>query len=451
LGMLPLTCSAVSQLTTYYFLTLWTHSEFDTISKPVLQFGIMPFNRVHYGWIIVFAGAGIMSATSFAPYTFGVFLKPLVLDFGWDRGPLSLVPSIILAAWGLSSIVTGKLSDIYGPRILCTLGGIFLGAGFVLMAHVTTLTQIYVCWGLLPGLATGCCLTPIVTTIPRWFTQKTGLALGIPFAGVGAGALVAPILAQVFVTAFGWRNAFIILGIVAWAIMIPLAQLLRKDPAQMGRKAYGETVDIQGTTTIVRNGGLSLKESMRTFPFWIFATTQFMFMFCLQAIMAHVVPHATDSGIAAIAAAGILSIIAGISIAGKLSMGFIADKIGAVQSLLLCLLLTTLALVWLFFAKEIWAFYIFALAFGLAYGGTATLAPLTSSELFGVKSLGIIFGVLSLCTTIGGALGPATAGYTFDMTGSYNTALIVMATISMIATVLGLVLLKYRRKSKRDY
>jgi sugar phosphate permease len=410
----------------------------------------MLLNRIHYGWVIVLAGAGIMSVTSCASYTFGVFLKPLILDFGWERGPLSLVPSIVLLLWGLSSIVTGKLCDMYGPRILCTLGGIFMGTGFVLMAHVTTLAQVYICWGLLPGLATGCCLTPIVTTIPRWFTQKTGLAIGIPFAGVGAGALVAPLLAQVLTTAFGWRNAFIIFGIVAWIIMIPLAQLLRKDPAQMGRKAYGETVDIQYNITVDRNHGLSLKEALKTFPFWIFGTTQFMFMFCLQAIMAHVVPYATDSGIAAIAAAGILSIIAGISIAGKLSMGFISDRIGAVQSLLLCLLLETLALGWLFFAKEVWAFYIFALAFGLAYGGTATLAPLTSSELFGVKSLGIIFGVLSLCTTIGGALGPATAGYTFDMTGSYNVALIVMGAISVIATVLGLVLLKYGGKPKRD-
>jgi MFS family permease len=167
--------------------------------------------------------------------------------------------------------------------------------------------------------------------------------------------------------------------------------------------------------------------------------------------MAHIVPHATDSGIAAIAAAGILSIIAGISIAGKLSMGFISDKIGVVQSLLVCLLLETLACGWLFFARETWAFYVFALAFGLSYGGTATLAPLTSSELFGVKSLGIIFGVLSLGTTIGGALGPATTGYTFDMTGSYNTALIVIITISMIATIFGLVLLKYRRKSTRNF
>jgi sugar phosphate permease len=221
----------------------------------------MLLKRIHYGWVIVLAGAGIMSATSFASYTFGVFLKPLILDFGWERGPLSLVPSIILLLWGLSSIITGKLCDMYGPRVLCTLGGIFLGAGFILTAHVTTLVQVYLFWGLLPGLSIGCCITPIVTTIPRWFTQKTGLAVGIPFAGVGAGALVSPLLAQMLTTAFGWRNAFIILGIVALVIMIPLAQLLRKDPAQMGRKAYGETVDIQNNITVDRNQGLTLSEA----------------------------------------------------------------------------------------------------------------------------------------------------------------------------------------------
>ena len=409
----------------------------------------MPLNRIHYGWVIVIASAGIMLITSFASYTFGVFLKPIILDFGWERGPLSLVPSIVLAVWGLTSIVTGKLSDIYGPRILCTLGGILMGAGFVLMAHVTTLAHAYICWGLLPGLAVGCCITPIVTTIPRWFTQKTGIAVGIPFAGVGTGALIAPIMAQVLTNAFGWRNTFIVFGIIAWVVMISLAQFLRKDPSQIGQKAYGEVTDIPDHIAVDRNRGLSLTEALKTLPFWIYSTTQFLFMFCLQAIMAHVVPLATDSGVAAIAAAGVLSVIAGISIAGKLSIGYISDRIGAVLSLLLCLLLETLALGWLFFAKDIWAFYIFALAFGLGYGGTATLSPLVSAEIFGVKSLGIIFGVLSLFTTIGGALGPATAGYTFDMTGSYNTTLIITVAISMIATVLGLVLFKCRSKSTR--
>jgi OFA family oxalate/formate antiporter-like MFS transporter len=302
---------------------------------------------------------------------------------------------------------------------------------------------------LFTGIALGCCLTPIVTTIPRWFTQKTGIAVSIPLAGVGVGALVSPILAQMLIATYGWRNAFFILGIVAWIIMIPLAQFIRKDPAQMGRRAYGETVDMQGKTVVHRFQGLSFREALRTPPFWIYGTIQLIFVFCLQAIVAHIVPHATDNGIEAIAAAGILSIFAGISVAGKLSIGFISDKIGAVQSLLLCLLLATLALGWLFFAKEIWAFYVFAFSFGLAYSGIATLGPLVPSEIFGVKSLGIIFGVLWLLGAIGGALGPATAGYMFDIGGSYNPVLIVMASISLIATVLGLVLLKYKSKSTR--
>jgi MFS family permease len=280
--------------------------------------------------------------------------------------------------------------------------------------------------------------------------QKRGLAVSMTFAGFGLGSIVTPVLVQAFISSFGWRNAVIIIAVIAWAITIPMAQLTRKDPAQMKLKPYGESEDDNVNNTGNLSKGLSLSEATRTLPFWIIGTISFMWLFCQQIIIVHVVPHATDKGIAELVAAGILSIIASFTVAGKLSMGFIADKLGARKSLSLCLILGTLAFTWFLFANAIWAFYLFAIAFGFALGGTKPLDMLVPAELFGVKTLGTLLGVILLCGTIGAALGPAFAGYMFDMVGNYNTALIAMVVISMIATMLTLVLLKYKSKAIQD-
>jgi OFA family oxalate/formate antiporter-like MFS transporter len=410
----------------------------------------MPFNRIYYGWVVVIAGAFVLSACSFALFTFGVFIGPLNLEFGWERGPLSLATSITFGISGLAGLVTGKICDRYGPKIIVTLGGIIMGAGFLLMAHVNTLVQVYIFWGLLLGIAHSCCTLPILSTIPRWFVRKRGIAVSMTFAGFGLGSIITPLLAQVLISSFGWRNAVIIIGIIAWTITIPMSQLTRKDPAEMKLRPYGESEELEGNDTGKWTRGLSLTEATQTFPFWILSTISFLWLFCQQIVIVHVVPHATDKGIAELVAAGILSIIAGFTVAGKLSIGLISDKLGARKSLSLCLILGTLTFVWFFFAKETWAFYLFAIAFGFALGGTKPLDMLVPSELFGVQSLGAILGVILLCGTMGGALGPAFAGYTFDIAGNYNAALISLVVLSMIAAVLSLVLLKYKSKAIQD-
>ncbi len=396
------------------------------------------------------ASAGIMATCSLSVYTFGVFLKPLIENFQWDRGPLSLAPSIAYLVAGFLAIATGKLSDKYGPRILASLGGVLMGAGFVLMSRVSTLRDTYIFWGLFIGLAFGCFIAPLVSTIPRWFVQKRGIAVSILATGFGLGAIVSPLLAQMLISAHGWQKTFVILGVVAWAVIIPLAQFVRKSPAQMGLRPYGQLDDGQSEAIGVSMEGLSLGEAVRGASFWLYGAIGSLWFFCLQAIVVHIIPHATASGVTEIAAASILSIIAGCSVASRASMGFIADRLGARQALSLCLILSTLALAWLIFAHEMWAFYIFAIAFGLAYGGVIPLATLVPAELFGTKSLGMVIGALMLYSTIGGAGGAPFAGYVYDTTGSYRTVLPVLAAISVITVLLGVVLLKYRGKRRQD-
>ena len=358
-----------------------------------------------------------MATCSLSVYTFGVFLEPLETHFGWDRGPLSLAPSISYLVAGFLAIGTGKLSDRYGPRVLVSAGGLMMGAGFILMSQIGQLRDAYVFWGLFMGVAFGCFISPLVSTIPRWFVQKRGTAVSIQTTGFGIGAVVSPLLAQALISSYDWKTAFIILGVISWAAIIPLAQLIRRSPADKGLRPYGD-LEEEPVGAEVAGEGLSLAQAVRGSQFWVTGGIWFLWFFSLQAVTVHIVPHAADSGMPQIAAASILSLIAGLSIVSRSSMGVLSDKVGARKALVLCLVLATLALVWVIFAREMWAFYVFAIAFGLAYGGVIPLASLVPAELFGTKSLGVIIGALMLYSTIGGAGGSPFAGYVFDATDS---------------------------------
>jgi len=293
------------------------------------------------------------------------------------------------------------------------------------------------------GVGGSCCFIPIISSIPRWFTKKTGIAIGITVTGFGLGGLVSPPLAQWLISAYGWQQAFFIMGLITFIVVIPLAQFMKHSPQRVGLKPYGESEDIedkQSLASVVE--GLSLTQLIKTSRFWILGSILFCSFLCVQVIIVHITPHAIDIGISAIVAASITSIIAGGSVIGRLSMGFIADRVGGRLVLIACLTSAALALIWLLFAKEVWMLYVFAVIFGVAYGGIVPLQTIVPVELFGLGSLGIILATLMLCGTIGGALGPPLAGSIFDITGDYGLAFLICVIICVLASILSLILLK---------
>ena len=404
--------------------------------------------HVHYGWVIVVISIGILVTQGLAFYSFGVFLKPITEDLVWDRGALSAALSITILVSGGLGIVAGRLSDKYGPRALVTIGGVLTGIAFLLTYLISSLWHVYLIWGIFMGIGASCCLIPIMSIIPRWFIKRRGIAVGITMAGFGLGGIVSPLLAQWLISAYGWRLSFIILGLIALIIIIPLAQFMKHSPQRAGLKPYGEigsVEDKQSQSSAME--GLSFSQAIRTSRFWIFGLLQAGSFFCLGTIMVHIVPHAADIGIPEIIAASILSIAAGISIIGRLCIGFISDRIGGRLALTACLVQITLALIWLLFAKEIWMFYVFAVVFGLAYGGIIVLITVVTAELFGLESLGVILGGLTLLGTIGEAAGAPSSGSIFDITGSYWWAFLICIVVCTLAVIFSLVLLRYKGKT----
>ena len=387
--------------------------------------------------------ACIMAVHALVFYTFGIFLVPLTAEFNWDRGALSGAFSMAILLAGLFSILSGRLSDKYGPRVLVTVGGLSVGVGFLLMSQINSLWQAYLIWGLFMGIGSSCCFIPITSTIPRWFAKKRGIAIGITVAGFGLGGIISPPLAQWLISAFGWQQAFFILGLITFIMVIPLAQFLKHSPQRIGLKPYGEDETIKDEQPLVTEG-LSITQAIKTSRFWVWGLILFCFFFCIQVTIVHIVPHAIDIGVSPIIAASITSIIAGISVIGRLSIGFISDKVGARLLLIACFSLATLALLWLLFAKEIWMLYVFAIIFGIGYGGIVPLETVISAELFGLGSLGMILAGLTLFSTVGMALGPPLAGSIFDITGDYSLAFLICVIIGALAIILSLILLKAR-------
>ena len=273
------------------------------------------------------------------------------------------------------------------------------------------------------------------------------MAVGLTVAGIGLGGLISPPLAQWLISSYGWQQAYVILGLISFIIVIPLAQFMKHSPQRIGLRPYGENGTIEDKQTPAPAAeGLSFTQAIKTGRFWIFGLILFCWVFSVEIISVHIVPYAVDIGISAIIAASILSIICGASVIGRFSIGFVSDRIGARRALTACLGTLTIALIWLLFAREIWMLYAFAVISGVAFGGLVPLMSVVPAELFGLSSLGIIFGGVHFFGTIGGAVGAPLAGGIFDVTGSYGLAFLICVIIGALAIILSLILLRAKAR-----
>jgi len=395
--------------------------------------------KLFYGFIVVLAGFFIMMVTWGAFYCFGVFFKPVLIEFGWTRAATSGAYSLSFGLSGFLGIFAGRLSDRVGPRIVMIGCGLFLGSGYLLMSQISTIWQLYLFYGVIVGIGLSGAYVSTVSAVSRWFVKRRGLMTGIVLAGIGAGTMVMPPLANWLISSYGWRVSYNIIGIIVLVLIILAAQFLRRDPSQIGLSPYGEGEAEQGSLNLEARG-LSLQRTIHTRQFWMLCAMFLCFGVSVQAIMVHIVIHATELEISAASAANILAIIGGVSIAGRIIMGSAGDRVGNKLAITVCFILMSAALLWLLVTKELWMFYLFAVVFGFAYGGWAALISLMAAELFGLSSLGVILGAVTFGVATGEAIGPILAGRIFDITSSYQPAFLICAGLSIIAIILAVFL-----------
>jgi MFS family permease len=388
-----------------------------------------------YGYAVVAIAFLILLVVGGVQYTFGVFFKPLASEFGWTSAATSGAFSTYMVLSGVFTIIAGRLNDRFGPRLVLTICSVFLGAGLILLSQTSAIWHLYLFYGGLVSIGMSGTYFPLMSTVARWFVKKRGMMTGIAASGVGCGTIIMPPFASWLISSYGWSTSYIVIGIIAWVVFMLSAQFLRRDPAQKGQLPYGYN-DAPTESTGLDAEGFSTREAVSTVQFWLFSITYLFFGIFAQAIMIHIVPHATYLGITAIMAATILTAIGGLSIAGRIGIGSAGDRIGNRTVFIISFVLTTAALAWLLIAEKMWMFYLFAIIFGVSYGGLAVLHSPLVAEIFGLRSHSTILGILGFVTILGGALGSLLAGWLFDITDSYDLAFLIFSILSFISVIL---------------
>ena len=372
-------------------------------------------------------------------FSFGVFFKALESEFALSRAATSAIFSAQMAMGGIFTVLAGWALDRFGPRIVFLLMGICTGLSLLLTGQTTALWQIFFTYSLLLAMGTGAIYMMVMSTVSRWFEKKRGLALGIASMGAGMGPLVVAPFATYLLSIFDWRMAFTVLGAIAWVVVLPLSRLLKRDPQEIGMlpDGAGFSQDItRDEKPFVVEDYLSPWQAFRTRSFWLFLFIFLFFAVALFIILTHLVPHITDLGFSPVEAATVLSMAGGAALVGRLLLGTASDRMGRKKTAMICTLLHIIALVWLLWSRELWMFYIFALIFGIAWGGMGPAMAAIVGETFGLGRIGAVLGVLELGFSVGAGIGPVAGGLIFDLRQSYSLSFLVGVVVMLAATVL---------------
>jgi MFS family permease len=389
----------------------------------------MAERRVFYGWVVLAAGATVISVGMGALFSLGVFLKPIEETMRWSRTGISAIAFLNWIAMGLGSFVWGWLSDRIGTRRVVLAGGFILGLGLVLSSQVGALWQLHLTFGCLVGFAVGAFYAPLTSTATKWFVTNRGLAVALVSAGIGFGILVIAPLVRWLVSLFDWRVAMLVLGDLAWLVILPVGLLIREQPEPTVDAAEGAPA---------RGREYSTGDVVRAPQFWAIALTHFACCAAHSGPIFHMVTNAIDHGVTAMTAATLLSVSGVSSIAGRIVTGLLADRFSAKRTLVAGLALQATLVFLYLFARDAGGFYVLGAAFGLAYGGVMPLYALVTREYFGEKVMGTAYGGVFLISTLGMGIGSFAGGLVFDRLGSYAWLFVASAAIGAGAVLIAL-------------
>jgi len=391
--------------------------------------------------VVIGAGLLITVIGTGTQFSFGVFFKSIESEFGLTRGATSGIFSVHMLVCCILSFLGGWSLDRYGPKIVTFLMGAFTGLSLILTSQTNATWQIVITYGLLLSLGVGGIFPAVHSTTSRWFHKKRGVALGITTSGSGLGVIVMAPLATYLISHFDWRTAFLVLGVVAWLVIASLSLLMKKEPSDIGLlpdgvKSEAGQARIHHRESKTQPTGFSPSQASRTRQFWFLGFVWFFMALNLYLVLVHIVPYAVDMGISPIDAAVILSLTGGASILGRLGVGKVSDTIGRKAPAIACALLQVGALLWLMCSRDLWMFYTFALVYGFMWGGFSLVTTALIGDIFGMRSIGSIMGLINVGWTLGAASGPAIGGLIFDVTGNYFLAFATGAGALLIAGLL---------------
>jgi MFS family permease len=378
-----------------------------------------------YGWVVVAAAFTLMFVGFGAAYSFAAFFTAFESEFGASRGHIALVFSVAALTWFVSGAPGGVLADRFGPRRVALAGVACLAAALALASVAGSVTMLYVTYSIGIGLGVGLVYVPSIGAVQPWFGANRALASGLAVAGIGAGNIAGPLLAAWWILQFGWRGAYLALSLCILVVGGAAALAIRQRPGMKKQAADGTDV----------------LSAMKTPAFWLLYASLVFSCVGTFVPMVHLGPYAQDAGHSAAQGVTLVSLIGLGSLLGRFTIGPFADRLGRQASLSAMYAgLGAMLLVWLA-AQSYWLLALFAVVFGMCYGGYVALLPTLVMERYGARSVSGIIGFLYTGAGLGTLLGPWLAGAAYDALGAYDVPILAGALCAFLAAACILILL----------
>lgn len=392
-------------------------------------------------WLVV-VGAMLVQLSLGSLYSWSVFVKPLLAAFpGSTNTQVSLPFTIALATFSITMVLAGVWQDRSGPKAVAIAGGLVLGLGNILASQAGQLELVYATYGVLGGIGIGLAYVCPITACIKWFPDKRGLVSGLAVAGFGAGSFFYAQFANYLISlgspTSSWRQAFIILGAIYLISILAGAQLLRNPPSGWLPAGWNPS---PSSAKIIASGH-AWKEMVKTGTFYKLWA---MFAFAASSglmVIGHLSPFGQESGLTASEAATVVGVLALFNGAGRITWGFVSDRIGRQKTMLSMFALNATVMFLLReMGRTIPLLATAAATVGFCFGGTLAIFPSATADSFGTKHLGVNYGLMFTAYGMAGIIGPVVGALIHDLSGTYVYAFIVAATLSVISAALSLTL-----------
>jgi MFS family permease len=384
-----------------------------------------------YAWIMVAVCTAMVAMAFGAIGTVAVFLEPLAAEFGWPRADVSAAYSVATVATGLGGIAMGHFADRMPVRRVALFGALVPGLAFVFLAELQSTLGLYALHALMGLVGIGAIMAPLNSLASLWLARNPGLAIGIVSAGGAAGQGLVPYFARHLIVTEGWRQAYLILGLLFVGLMVPLALLLRDAPRQAVRPAAA-----RGPSAARLLALLSLAAALCCV--------------CMATPLVHVVTLGSDRGLAGREAAGLLAVMMVSGMAGRIAFGRIADRAGSLPTYIAASAGQTL-LAFLFpYAASGAQLYALSALFGLVFSGAMTSFLLCAREYAPAGATGLSIGVVMFFAWVGMAFGAWQGGLFYDLCGNYYPSFANASLAGVVNLLILALLYRYSRKRGQD-
>ncbi|MDP6451695.1 MAG: MFS transporter [SAR202 cluster bacterium] len=424
---------------------------FPSLSDMTPTSAVQQARGVFYGWRLVGVGTFLLTLMAVSVFQgLGTFLVALETKFGWSRTAMSGAFTLARGEGAVLGPLEGILIDKFGCRKLILVGYIIMGLGFIGLAAIQSLWQFYLAFIIITlGSGLGGWLA-VISMINNWFNRQRSMAMATTMTGIHFGGFLVPVLA-LGVEAHGFRWATLGIGVFMLVMIGPVYTVVRNRPEDMGLRPDGVTAPVQADKNDDKTEGaqdeeedFTVKQALMTSAFWILTIVHISSTISIVTLSLHLIPKLKDMGMSLSAGGLVVLAYTATAMPSQLIAGAIADKLPKPPVLFGFLSLQASGIMVLAFTEDVWMAYLFAVLYGIGFGGRIPLLTAIRGEYFGRKAFATIMGLSQMPNNIAMMFAPLFAAYMFDTQGSYMVPFFIFS----ILNFLGAILVLWVRKPK---